>query len=60
MDDLAEAGVQASADLPQRMGLGQLAEQHRNELIPAGEALGAVFGAMIADGSLKLVAGEDL
>jgi hypothetical protein len=36
--ELALAAAQPAADLPQRMGAPELAEQHGHELPPAGEA----------------------
>jgi hypothetical protein len=41
VNKLAEAAGKAAADLPERIRSGQLAEQHRHQLVPAGEALGS-------------------
>jgi hypothetical protein len=49
MHQFALAASQAVADLAQRIGVGQLAEQHGHELGPAGEALGVAFGLVIPD-----------
>jgi hypothetical protein len=43
-------------DLPQRLGLGELAEAHRHELIPATEALAAFFGSGAGHGRVEFAA----
>jgi hypothetical protein len=45
----AEASAQSVADLPQALCLGQLAEQHRDQLRPRGEALAVAVRAALAD-----------
>jgi hypothetical protein len=40
---LAEAGGKTAAYLTQRLGLTELAKEHGNKLVPAGEALGGTF-----------------
>ena len=47
---------QTAADLPQRMGPSQLAEQHRDELAPARESTRMPLGLMILNRLLKLQA----
>jgi len=60
MAEPAETGGQAVADLSQGLGLGQLAEQHGQEVVPTGEPLAAALGTDIADQVVKLVAGKKL
>ena len=38
--------------------MGQLAEQHRRELGPAGEALGVAFAVVLLDQAGELVSGD--
>ncbi len=47
MDESPEAAGQAVADLAQRVGASQLAEQHGNDLRPAGKALGVTLGGVL-------------
>ena len=59
----ALAALEPVGDLAQGPRLGQLTEEHRHELVPAGKALGPVFGferahVPVEIGALK--AGEDL
>src|SRR5436305_15175585 len=49
MNQFAQAATQTIADLTQRVGMGELAEQHRHQLRPATEALGAPFGLVLLD-----------
>ena len=44
---------QPAADLAQRVGPAQLAEQHRDELAPAGKSTGMALGPMIPNRRLK-------
>ena len=46
MDQAPQAAAQAVADLAQRIGASELTEQHRNELRPAGKALGITLGGV--------------
>jgi hypothetical protein len=55
-----EAAPQAVADLAQRIGTPQLAEQHRDELRPAGKAFGGPLGTVFLDESGKLGSWEVL
>jgi hypothetical protein len=43
MTEFATGDGKAVADLPQALGLSQLAKQHGNELVPRGESLGVAF-----------------
>jgi hypothetical protein len=52
--------AQTVADLAQRVGVGELAEQHRHQLGPATEALGAPLGVVFLDQRPKLDPGEML
>ena len=45
MPELALAAAQPGADLTQATGLGELAEEHCDKMVPAGKALGAAFAA---------------
>jgi len=49
MNQFAQAAAQTIADLTQRVGMGELAEQHRHQLRPATEAFGAPFGLVLLD-----------
>jgi hypothetical protein len=60
MHQLAQAATQAIADLAQRVGVGELTEQHRDELSPATEALGIPFGAVFPDQRAELGSGKVL
>jgi hypothetical protein len=60
MNQFAQAAAQTIADLAQRVGVGELAEQHRDQLSPAAEALGAPLGIVCLDQRPKLDPGEML
>lgn len=63
VDQLAESGGQATADLPERTGAAHLTKQHRHALLPAAEPLGRSLGGMLSDGAREVRAidqGEDL
>ena len=47
MHQLSQAAAQAVADLAERIGAAQLTEQHRDELCPAGKALGVTLGGVL-------------
>ena len=47
MRQLAQATGKATANLAQTIRPRQMAEQHGDELIPAGETLGVPFGTML-------------
>jgi hypothetical protein len=49
MHQFALAAGQAVADFAQRIGVGQLTEQHGHELCPAGEAFGIALGLVLLD-----------
>ena len=49
MNQLAQATAQAVANLAQRIGVGELAEQHRDQLRPAAKAFGAPFRIVFFD-----------
>jgi hypothetical protein len=46
MNQFAQATAQAVADLAQRIGVGELTKEHRNELRPTGETLGGTLGGV--------------
>jgi hypothetical protein len=56
MDHPALATAQSSTDLAQRLRIGQLAKQHRDEVIPTPESLRAVFGSGSLYGRFKFSA----
>ena len=60
MRQLALAARQPAADLAQRVRPAQLAEQHGDELAPAGEAARVPLGLRRHDGLLKLGARKKL
>jgi len=47
MDQTAQATGEAVADVAQGIGAAELAEEHGDELGPAGEALSGAFGVML-------------
>src|ERR1035437_7619374 len=49
MNQLAQATAQAVANLAQRIGVGELAEQHRYQLRPAAKTFGAPFRIVFLD-----------
>jgi len=57
---LAFAGAKPLADLPQRLGLPQLAQQHGDELAPAEKAVAVPLGLVPVYQPLELTAGESL
>ena len=60
MTEFAAGDGQAVADLPQALGLGQLAKEHGDILIPRGEALGVTFRPAFMDQPQKGDPGHDL
>ena len=60
MNQFAQATAQAVADLAQGVGVGQLAEQHRDQLGPAAKAFGAPFGVVFLDQRSELSSGKML
>ena len=58
VDQSPEAAGQTVADLAQRIGPAELAQQHRDELRPAGEALGGALGVVRLDQRPEFVAGK--
>ena len=60
MIELAAGDGQAVADLPEALGLGQLAEKHRDILAPGREALGVALRPSLMDQPLKQVPRNDL
>jgi hypothetical protein len=55
---LAETIGETVADLAQRIGAAELAEQHGDELRPAGDALGGAFGVAFLDQRPELGTGK--
>src|SRR5215467_14825484 len=51
---------QPIADLPQRLGLPQLAKQHRHKLSPTIKSARVALGLMLPHGFLELDAGEEV
>ena len=49
MFQFAETAFEPAADFAQGLGLGGLAEEHGDELIPAGEAFGVAFGVVLVN-----------
>jgi hypothetical protein len=49
MNQFAQATAQTVANLAQRIGVGELAEQHGDELRPAGKALGVTLSGVLLD-----------
>jgi hypothetical protein len=60
MLQLPFTGAQASAHLAQRLGLAQMAEQHRDELGPAFKATGVAVGSMFLHRGFKFQPREQL
>jgi hypothetical protein len=60
MNQLAQATAQAVANLAQRIGMGELAEQHRDQLRPAAKTLGAPFRIVFFDQRSELGPGKML
>jgi|TARA_B100000315_G_scaffold154507_1_gene143040 hypothetical protein len=58
MRQLAQTTRKAAANLAQTIRPRQMAEQHGDELVPAGKALGVSFRAMFLDQERELRAGE--
>lgn len=54
MPELLPAGRRPAGDLPQRLGMPQLATQHGDELAPAAETAGVALGLVLPDISLEL------
>ncbi len=57
MAKLAFESGQAAGDFEEVLIIGKLAEHHRDELLPAGEAAGMPLGLVLANGGLELKAG---
>ena len=60
MNQFAQATAQTIADLAQRIGMGKLAEQHRDQLRPAAKAFGAPFRVVFLDQRSELGPGKML
>ncbi len=60
MNQFAQATAQAVANLAQRIGVGELAEQHRDQLRPAAKAFGAPFRIVFFDQCCELRPGKML
>jgi hypothetical protein len=60
MLELTFAAPQSPADLAQRVGAAELAEQHRHELPPAGEPAGMALGVRPRHQRLELGARKQL
>jgi hypothetical protein len=54
--ELALAAAESGVDLAQALRLGKLAEEHGDEVVPAGKALGPAFAAGFADESGEAIA----
>lgn len=57
---LAFAGPEPLVDLPQRLGLPELAEHHGDELAPSGKALAVPLGLAAVYQPPELTAGKKL
>jgi hypothetical protein len=60
MTQFAFRSGQAAANLPQGLGMPQLAEQHRDELPPTAEPAGMTLGLIRADHRLEVNARNQL
>ena len=60
MDEFSVAAGQSVDDLPEGIRSRKVAEEHRYELGPGSEALGAALGAVIGDQFFKVHGGKDL
>jgi hypothetical protein len=60
MHQFAQATSQTMTNLPQRVGVCQLAEQHRHQLRPAAETFGPSFGIVFLHQSPELRPGKML
>ena len=60
MYQFAEAAGETVADLAQRIGAAELAENHGDKLRPAGESLGGPLGVVFLDERPELGAGKML
>jgi len=60
MNQLAQATAQAVANLAQGIGVGELAEQHRDQLRPAAKTFGAPFRLVFLDQRSELGPGKML
>jgi hypothetical protein len=58
MNQLAQAAAQAVTDLAQRIGVGELEEQHRDQLRPAAKAFGAPLCVILFDQRSELGPGK--
>jgi hypothetical protein len=54
------AGSEAVGDFAKGMGSSQLAEEHADELTPAGKSPGVTFGLGLFDQFLKFIPGKEL
>ena len=60
MDEFSVAAGQAVDDLPEGIRSRKVTEEHRYELGPGSEALGAALRAVIGDQFVKVHGGKDL
>ncbi len=60
MDELSFAGSEPLRDFPERVGTGQLAEEHGDKLIPAGKSAGMAFGVHFFHGLLEFRSRKEL
>jgi hypothetical protein len=58
MDELAQAAGKTATDLAQRIRVGQLAEQHADELCPTRESPCVTFSVVFLDDAGKLGSGD--
>jgi hypothetical protein len=56
----ALAGSEAVGDFAKGVSFSQLAEEHGDELVPAGEASGMAFGVGLFDEFLEFMLGKEL
>ena len=60
MFQFALAGSEAVGDFAKGMGFPELAEEHADELVPAGKSPGVAFGLGLFDQFLKFISGKEL
>jgi hypothetical protein len=58
MNQLAYATAQAVVNLAKRIGVGELAEKHRDQLRPAAKTLGASFRVVLLTSAPNSVTGK--
>jgi hypothetical protein len=53
VDQFALAGLESSVDLPEALGLAELAAEHGHELVPAAKTAGVAFALVATDDLFK-------